>query len=246
MNAVMERPAELKISSSPIVNNPASERLEQIGQQVTMVAHEGRNALQRIHTRVAMLRLSVQNDAEATEDLTAIERISDSLSRMFDEIRNYAADAPLVRTPSSISESIKTAWNNVESTQPDFNAAINVRCLGQSDFCSFDTEKVEQVFRNLIENSIDASSENAVINIEISEQEIDGHSFQVIRFEDNGPGFSKEACDSAFMPFYTTKRHGSGLGLAICRRFIESHGGQLEIQPDSSRGAVFVITLPVG
>ena len=65
-----------------------------------------------------------------------------------------------------------------------------------------------------------------------------------LRIRDNGPGMSEEVRRRIFDPFYTTKSDGTGLGLALSKKVVESHGGSLEVQADSSSGTEFLLTFP--
>jgi len=64
---------------------------------------------------------------------------------------------------------------------------------------------------------------------------------------DEGPGVPAEIRDRVFDPFVTAgKKGGTGLGLAVARRFVEDHGGTLELLPASQGpGARFRIVLPL-
>jgi two-component system sensor kinase FixL len=63
---------------------------------------------------------------------------------------------------------------------------------------------------------------------------------------DTGPGFSPEALERLFQPFFTTKSGGMGLGLSVSRSLIESQGGQLWATPNQpDRGVSFHFSLPV-
>ena len=65
---------------------------------------------------------------------------------------------------------------------------------------------------------------------------------------DEGPGVSPEIRERVFEPFVTLgKKRGTGLGLAVARRFVEDHGGSLELLPPQAppaRGARFRLALP--
>jgi signal transduction histidine kinase len=62
---------------------------------------------------------------------------------------------------------------------------------------------------------------------------------------DEGPGVPRELAERVFEPFVTQgKKRGTGLGLAVARRFVEDHGGRIELLPEGP-GARFHILLPL-
>jgi signal transduction histidine kinase len=74
----------------------------------------------------------------------------------------------------------------------------------------------------------------------------DGAPRLVLTVADEGPGVPPEIRDRLFEPFVTRgKKSGTGLGLAVARRFVEDHGGTLELLPEGP-GARFRIALPLG
>jgi signal transduction histidine kinase len=68
-----------------------------------------------------------------------------------------------------------------------------------------------------------------------------------LKIHDYGPGIPKNIMDKIFDPFFTTKGdHGTGIGLAICREIIEiEHAGKITATNHSSKGAEFIIELPL-
>jgi signal transduction histidine kinase len=67
----------------------------------------------------------------------------------------------------------------------------------------------------------------------------------VVEVADEGPGVPAEIRDRVFEPFVTRgKKGGTGLGLAVSKRFVEEHGGTVELLPDGP-GARFRVMLPV-
>jgi len=62
---------------------------------------------------------------------------------------------------------------------------------------------------------------------------------------DDGPGLSPEARAHLFEPFFTTKPNGTGLGLPTSRRFVEAHGGAIDVGTSELGGALFRVRLPL-
>jgi len=102
--------------------------------------------------------------------------------------------------------------------------------------------KLNQVFMNIITNSILAIEEKG--DIYITTSSVDDKARISIR--DTGKGMSREIMEHIFEPFYTTREvgKGTGLGLSISYSIIEEHGGTIEVQSEPGAGSEFIITLP--
>jgi signal transduction histidine kinase len=106
-----------------------------------------------------------------------------------------------------------------------------------------DAVQLQQVLINLIMNAVEAmrpSTERPRKLVIRSAKNADGVLVQV---QDSGPGIEPELRDRIFEPFFTTKAEGTGMGLAISRSIIESHGGELSLEP-ASQGVLFQFALP--
>jgi len=66
-----------------------------------------------------------------------------------------------------------------------------------------------------------------------------------IEFSDTGTGMSKEVLSKIWTPFFTTKAKGMGVGLSICKRIIEAHQGEIEVESKEGKGTKFAIKLPL-
>jgi signal transduction histidine kinase len=220
-----------------------AERLAAIGAVVAGVAHESRNVLHRIGARVDLIRLMNENDASLAEDLEAIEDACDQLQTHFEELREFSAPIVLKKTSCGLRDLVLHVWSNVQCANRSPNAKLSVP---ETDIQAvFDNVRIEQVMRNLFENAIGASDEPVQIEIDWTVSEfVDDYHLQV-SVRDNGPGFTPDQRAAAFAPFYTTKRNGTGLGLAICRRIMEAHGGEIEIDDCQRDGARLMLSLPV-
>lgn len=109
--------------------------------------------------------------------------------------------------------------------------------------------QLNQVFMNIVANSIDALEKASVSApaIAICTQQIDANRVQ-IRIADNGPGIPISIQGKLFDPFFTTKEigKGTGLGLSISYQIItERHGGTLVVQSAPGQGTEFVIEIPI-
>jgi two-component system, LuxR family, sensor kinase FixL len=110
--------------------------------------------------------------------------------------------------------------------------------------CAIDSFRLEQVFRNILDNSLAACRDPVRITVRCTPAELAGHPALRIAVRDNGPGLNKEQAQRIFEPFYTTKTKGTGLGMAIAKRIIEAHAGRIAIGSAGHPGAEIVITLP--
>ncbi|MEW6606672.1 MAG: ATP-binding protein [bacterium] len=105
-----------------------------------------------------------------------------------------------------------------------------------------DRERMKMVFKNIIQNGIDAFLEKTgEINIETSCDS----EFLKIEFKDTGTGMDEETIKKIFTPYFSTKSHGMGLGLAIVEKIIKEHHGQIDVKSQPNKGTTFMIILPV-
>ena len=109
-----------------------------------------------------------------------------------------------------------------------------------------DPAKLHDIIRNLVENAVNYSPEDA--EIRLGARATDG----VVRIEvsDSGPGIPPEDLTRVFERFYRvdksrSKPGGTGLGLAIVKHLVELHGGEAHAENRPEGGARFVVTLPM-
>jgi signal transduction histidine kinase len=216
-----------------------SERLATIGQTMAGLAHESRNALQRIKAGIELIELDCQDRPQVLRDLARISEASEDLRSLLDEVRSYAAPIHLEFQPTLIASIWRRAWESLKIRLGDQNVTVDDTQANVELKADVDAGRLERVFRNLFENSLDACPEPVEIIIDCHANE---KSVNIV-VSDNGPGLPPEDKDKLFDAFFTTKADGTGLGLSITRRIIEAHDGTI-IAASSDRGARFVITLP--
>ena len=107
-----------------------------------------------------------------------------------------------------------------------------------------DRVHMEQIVFNLVRNAMEALEQTASPRAITIASAFDGDIVHVDVL-DNGPGFSPDALERVFEPFFTTRPDGMGLGLAICVRLVERYGGTLTAENRSDGGARLRVSMPL-
>jgi two-component system NtrC family sensor kinase len=107
-----------------------------------------------------------------------------------------------------------------------------------------DSQQLQQVFLNILNNAYDAVRETGQgARIEITSSR--NQEFVEVSFRDNGHGITQP--ERIFDPFFTTKQvgEGTGLGLSICYGIVKEHGGEILCYNNSGGpGATFTVRFP--
>jgi signal transduction histidine kinase len=228
-----------------------SESLAAVGQATTQVAHEIRNPLGSIRLGVSMLRDSV-NDAEALNTIELVERGIKHLNKLVVDVTQYSRQKELERSSVDLHESLERSIDLVTDKIREKNATLEKHYTSRSIVGQWDPYQLRQVFVNVIANAVDASQENAAVQIstELLAPEADGDGqppkhYARITIADHGRGMDKATRDRVFEPFFSTKKRGTGLGLAIVKQIVEQHGGRISVASEPGEGSKFRIDLPV-
>jgi two-component system, LuxR family, sensor kinase FixL len=232
-NLSQYKAAERAMQTQILVN----ERLAAIGQTVSGLAHESRNALQRSHACLAELELDLDGMPNSLNLVRKVQRALDDLHQLLEEVRNYSAPIILERRTCSVEQLIRETWQNLvdvkgQSTAPKLTIHVHPEF---PPTCLIDPARFRQVLLNLFDNAWFACLEPKEVQVKLdfdarkSEKQVGLCRIQIL---DNGPGVREEDLDQIFSPFYTTKTKGTGLGLALCRRYVEAHGGKIFLSTD--------------
>ena len=221
-----------------------NERLAAIGQMVTGLAHETRNAFQRSHACLAELALDLEGLPQSLELVRKVQNALDDVHHLLEEVRDYSAPIILERRKTCLESLIRETWQHVLDTK-DANQSPDLTIKLDQDFpaeCYLDTDRIRQVIRNLLENAFFASAGQGQILVKLCFSKSKNRiQIEVI---DDGEGVKPEDREQIFAPFFTTKTKGTGLGLAVSRRYVDAQGGKIYVESAETLGARFIIELP--
>ena len=215
-----------------------TERLAAIGETMTALAHESRNALQRSFACLEMLALEVEDRPAALDLVSRAQKAQEQLRQLYEEVRQWAAPVNLDLQPTDLAEIWQEAWQHVLQVHRGKQVKLHQIIAGNTT-CRVDQAKMGQVFRNIFENAMEVSPAESKIELSCSS----GAAGELtIAIRDQGPGLSPEQLARAFEPFFTTKTKGTGLGLAITKRIVQAHQGR--ISASSPAGACIELMIP--
>lgn len=106
-----------------------------------------------------------------------------------------------------------------------------------------DYNRLNQVFLNIIKNSIEAIDYDKKSFIRVSVDVLD--KVVKVTIEDNGVGMNDYVLSKISEPFYTTKPNGTGLGVLLSNEIISAHNGSIDYESEEGVGTIVVITLPL-
>jgi len=185
------------------------------------------------------------------EFLNIIAEESDKLQRMIDELldasRLQAGGFQMNATAISLGELLEGPLKKASASLQQAGHSLQVKLLPDKVRVLADTNRIEQVLHNLLDNAARYSGPGS--RVEVAATTEDGRA--IISVRDYGDGIPAQELQRIFEPFYrgdNSRRRGArgtGLGLTICRGIVESHGGRLWAESSPSKGSTFFFTLPV-
>ena len=220
-----------------------AERLAVIGQMMTGLAHESRNALQRAQACLERLNWQLQDRPESRDLLGRVQQAQNDLVRLFEDVREYAAPLRLDVRPCDLRQVWRDAWARLTFLHEGRDARLEEDAETDPQ-CTGDAGRLGQVFRNIFENALAACKDPVRVVVRCGDAALGGAPALRVAVRDNGPGLSDEQRRRIFDPFFTTKSQGTGLGMAIARQIVETHGGRIAVGENPPPGAEILITLP--
>lgn len=218
-----------------------SERLAALGQMVAEITHEIKNPLMMIGGFAQQL-MRETDDEKNLKKLNIITEEIRRLERLLADLKEFYQVRTIVSEPVDIRELLEKVFSLVKEECERHNIQTEAQLDEGALTVSGDRGRLEQVFLNLVKNSIEAMESGGKILIQ---SRLSGDQVEIM-VTDEGCGISEQDRDKVFSPFFTTKKHGTGLGLCISKRIIEDHGGSsFFLKSEEGKGTTFKIRLPL-
>lgn len=229
----------------------ASERMAALGTMAGMLAHDFRGPMTVIRGYAETLLEPGVAATDVCERALLITQMVDRLERMTAETLDFARGSPrLARRVLPLHGLLEELAQAVAAEVPrltllrDFEVPPGVTA-------AVDVDKLRRVLGNLAANARDvmggAGRLHLIARVLEPQPAGDGDASRRLSLivADEGPGVPAELGERLFEPFVTQgKKGGTGLGLAVAKRFVEDHGGRLELLPEGP-GARFHMLLPL-
>lgn len=261
---------ELKRTQTNLIH---TEKMSAVGQLTAGIAHEINNPINFVLSNVTPLKRDVADLISVIESIKKIDHESvketheliksidlpytineiDELLIGLEEgatrtaeivrgLKNFSRTEEFGTSLTNINECIKTT---VILLKHKLGKRIKIENeLGDIPLINCHSGKINQVFMNLLSNSIDAIEGEGTIKI--ITKIYDPKQIQII-LADTGKGMTPEVAQKIFDPFFTTKNvgDGTGLGLSISYGIIKEMQGSIEFTSEVDKGTTFTINLPI-
>lgn len=225
------------------------QRVEQLRRNmVTDVAHELRTPLSNLRGYLEAMQDGVV--IPTPENIASLHQEVMLLNHLVDDLQELAlVEAGQLRLDKQTIQLDAEVEKTIAITQPEADArGINLKTNISHDLpsVSVDPERLKQVLRNLLENSLVYTPANGDVSIDA--RSVNG--MVEVKVSDSGAGIAPEHLPYIFERFYRADRSrtratgGAGLGLAIVKKIIEAHGGQVSVESILAKGTTISFTLP--
>ena len=238
-----------------------SMHLAALGQMAAGVAHEIRNPLNSIRGFTQLINESSAKDPSVNPTYKEYSQIVleevDRMNRIVQDLLDFSRQRELTLSPMNVDLMLASLANDMDLEFQKARVKLKLlmpdaplpNVLGSDD-------KLRQVFRNIILNALQASSEGGLVEMRLSSAEgailkkSDKGMEEIPRRElavtisDHGSGIEPAILSKIFDPFFTSKDVGTGLGLSISQKIVDQHGGRIEVKSSPGQGSSFTVFLP--
>lgn len=218
-----------------------AEHLAAIGQLVAEITHEIKNPLMMIGGFAQQLIQPVNEETKVKKLGIIIEQV-ERLEELIADLRKLYLPKTLSNEPFKLKGVLDRVYSLVKDECEKKYIQAKVIIDENDLLVSGDSSKMEQVFLNVIKNSIEAMENGGNLSVVVNSSDERAE----ITVSDDGCGIPKEHMDRIMECFFTTKSYGTGLGLCISKKYIdEQKGSSISVQSEAGKGTTVKIGLPI-
>ncbi|MGZ5174567.1 MAG: PAS domain-containing sensor histidine kinase [Burkholderiales bacterium] len=218
---------------------------------LSTLSHELRNPLAPLANALQLITLAAPDNAQLQYPIKLIERQVGFIRRLVDDLldvtRISTGKIELQLRSTDVREIVMRA---IESTRPIIvqkNHRLEQHLLAAPILVNADTERLEQVFVNLLQNAAKYTPTGGTIDVRVSMEQNEA----TVHVADNGIGIAKEMQPRIFQLFTQVadaahRSEGLGIGLSLVKNLVELHGGSVQVRSEGpGTGSEFTVRLPL-
>jgi len=231
-----------------------SQRMEALGTLAGGIAHNFNNLLMGIHGNASLCQVKLDDPSPIEKYLEKINKLVESGAKLTNQLLHYARGGDFQVSMVNLNTLVKEVSDTITATKKRIR--IQPTLSKNIPTIKADKGQIEQVLINIVLNAADAMPEGGAIFIETSCVEgrevnniaslSDEQAYLRLTVSDCGHGIPEDIQDRIFEPFFTTKglEQGTGLGLSTAYGIVRSHNGEITVESEIDKGAIFSVYLP--
>lgn len=215
------------------------ENLALLGTMSARIAHEIKNPLASINAGLQLLETMFSHNEEQH---LYFQKLSDEVQRVDKILKDmllFAKNEEYIFEVADVTQIVDEVISLAGPLAENHQIALNYTKQDQQIPARVDKDKLKQVFWNIFNNALQASSSGSEIDIDVKND----HKKVIVTFRDYGKGIDEQMMKKIFQPFNSSKTYGTGLGLIISRQIIEAHRGSITLT-NANPGVKVIIELP--
>lgn len=217
---------------------------EAYGKLIRMMAHEVNNTIGSVNSIMSSVQSSPESFVDSDRE-DVVRMLGIAIQRNYQMNRFMQNFSNVVKLPlpekekMDLNESVMVVIESFSTVFKEKNILIKVNLDSSSPFISADRSQMEQVFSNIIKNSIEAVGNKGHISVSTVIKPVS------LQFEDDGTGLSKVVSEKIFTPFFSTKPGGQGIGLTLVQEILTNHGFSFSFSNNKIVGTKFNIVFNI-
>ncbi|WP_224368506.1 ATP-binding protein [Hyalangium versicolor] len=222
-------------------------KMAAVGTLVSGLCHELNNPMAAIRMSMEMISRYPLDGEARRQALDVIDRQSRRCASLLKALIEFSSRPAVIHLSCEVQSVVERV---IELARPELSRRglrLEQRLSGaEPPWVHVHAVEMENALLCVVRNALEASSPEATVTIEARALAREGNPGVEVTVRDTGPGIPDELLSRVVEPFFTTKPPGEGigLGLSLAHRFIESHGGSLNIESQVGHGTAVRMWLP--